>query len=333
MVTLRNLLIGSVLVAPSNVGAQAPAPDDVRAGLKAFFAKTARADGSFQPGIHRDYPGMSDSAYSDLAPTVYAVILHKSLGWKLPHEEKTKAFLLTRQQEDGAFVNVLGTADPKSAQARAYNTTQGLVALHALGVTPRFDPLPVFDSVLKEDYKKMPLYMTSFFPLAYLCAGKTIPAEADRKIRLLMAQADDGYLGEHIASTFHAAHYYRLIGETTPKANAIVKRCLAEQHANGSWFINPGARDRHATFDAVFTLRHLGGGRADVKRAFEKANRWVLSCRNADGGFGHFPGSPSDMDAAFFQVGALVMTGWLAPADPLPRDPHLLGWGHLMPLK
>src|SRR5438105_2158597 len=137
---------------------------------------------------------------------------------------------------------------------------------------------------------------------------------------------------EHIATTLHATHYYRLVVEKTPKAEAIVKRALAEQHANGSWFINPPARDRHATFDAVFTLRHLGAGRDDVKKAFAKTTRWVLSCRNADGGFGHFPGSPSDMDAVFFQVGSLVMTGWLSLADPLPPDPHLLGWGHLMPL-
>jgi hypothetical protein len=26
------------------------------------------------------------------------------------------------------------------------------------------------------------------------------------------------------------------------------------------------------------------------------------------------------------------MAGFLKPADPLPKDPHLLSWGHLMPL-
>src|SRR5262245_8476330 len=177
--------------------------ETVTDGLKQFFAKTARPDGSFQPGVNPDYPGMSDSAYSDLAPTVYAVILHKTFGWELPHEGKTKEFLLARQGADGAFVNGAGTADPRSAQARAYNTTQGMVALRALGLKPRHAPLPVFDAVLKEDYKALPPYMTSFFPLAYLAAGKQIPPEADRKIRALMTQADDGYLHEHVASTFH----------------------------------------------------------------------------------------------------------------------------------
>jgi geranylgeranyl transferase type-2 subunit beta len=321
-------LLFSVL--PQSAPAQQITPKEVQAGLERFFQKTARADGSFQPGVEARHAGMSDSAYSDLAPTVYAVILHKTFGWKLPHEEKTREFLLARQSADGAFFNIAGTADPRSPQARAYNTTQGLVALHALGLKPRYDPLPIFDTVLKEDYKKMPPYMTSFFPLAYLAAGQRIPAEADRKIRALMTQAEDGYLHEHVASTFHAVHYYRLIGEKAPKSESILQRVLKDQHTNGSWFINPPARDRHATFDAVFTLRHLGADRPEVRQAIARAAGWVLTCRNEDGGFGHFPGSTSDMDAVYFQVGTLVMAGWLRAVE-VP-DPHLLGWGHVMPL-
>src|SRR5262245_53529154 len=59
----------------------------VRKGVEFFFAETARADGSFRPGIDPKYYGMSDSAYSDLAPVAYAVILHKTFGWQLPHEK------------------------------------------------------------------------------------------------------------------------------------------------------------------------------------------------------------------------------------------------------
>lgn len=318
-----------IFLAASAVSAEEP--DPVREGLRRFYAKTARPDGSFRPGVDPAYPGMSDSAYSDLAPTVYAVIIHRTFGWKLPHEEKTKEFLLSRQGKDGAFFNVAGTVDPQSSAGRAYNTTQGLVALKALGVRPRYDALPVFDVVLQEDYKKLPPYMTSFFPLAYLAAGKAIPADADRKIKALMTQAEDGYLHEHVASTFHAVHYYRLVGEPTPKGELILKRVLKDQKADGSWMINPPARDRHATFDAVFSLRHLAGDRADVRKAMDRAIDWVLKCQNADGGFGHFPGSTSDADAIYFHIGALVMAGKLQPVAPLPPDPHLLGWGHLMP--
>src|SRR5438094_7660405 len=99
-----------------------PSPDDVLAGLREFFRKTARPDGSFRPGIDPQYPGMSDSAFSDLAPVAYAVVLHKTFGWPLPDEERTRQFLLERQRKDGAFVSAGGTVDPDSAAGRAYNT-------------------------------------------------------------------------------------------------------------------------------------------------------------------------------------------------------------------
>src|SRR5262245_41851567 len=117
-----------------------PLPTELLAGVRDFFIKTARPDGSFRPGIDPDYEGMSDSAASDLAPVAYAVILHKTFGWKLPDEARTREFLLSRQPEDGAFVNVKGTFDPKSPLARVYNTTQAVAALRALGVKPRHDP-------------------------------------------------------------------------------------------------------------------------------------------------------------------------------------------------
>ncbi|HEX4614169.1 MAG TPA: urease accessory UreF family protein, partial [Urbifossiella sp.] len=166
--------------------AAAPAPADVLAGLRGFFARTARPDGSFRPGIDPGYEGMSDSAFSDLAPVAYAVVLHKTFGWPLPDEARTRAFLLARQRADGSFVNAAGTVSPDSPAGRAYNTTMAVMALKGLGARPRHDPLPVFDLVLKADYKELPAYMTSFFPLAYLASGRPIPSAADRKIKALM---------------------------------------------------------------------------------------------------------------------------------------------------
>jgi geranylgeranyl transferase type-2 subunit beta len=185
--------------------------------------------------------------------------------------------------------------------------------------------------VLVEDYKKLPPYTTSFFPLAYRASGKEIPAEADRKIRALMVQDDDGYLHDHVAATFHAVHYHRLIGREVPKANKIVARLLGDQKPDGSWMLNAPSRDRHAAFDAVFTLKHLGGKRDDCAKAIEKAAKWVLSCRNADGGFGHYPGSTSDADAVYFHVGTLVLAGYLKPVEIREEDARVLGWGHVMP--
>jgi geranylgeranyl transferase type-2 subunit beta len=306
-------------------------PEAVLAGLRDFYAKTALPDGSFRAGTDPEYAGNSDSAYSDLAPVVYAVVIHKTFGWDLPHEDRTRELLLSRQREDGAFVNVRGKADPRSAQTRLYNTCQGLVALHALGVKPRHDPRPVLEALLEGDYKKFPAYTTSFFPLAYQAAGHRFPPEADRKVRALLVQADDGYMQDHVAATFHLVHYYRLLGEETPRAGAMVARVLRDQKADGGWNIKAPDWDVHAAFDALFILRQLGKGRPEVQRAMDRATRWLLSCRNTDGGFGHFPGRRSDADAVYFQTGALVMTGFLKPADPPPKDPQLLAWGHLFP--
>ena len=281
---------------------KSPTADEILQGLKDFYRKTARPDGSFQPGIDPQYRGMSDSASSDLAAVTYAVTIHKTFGWKLPHEEKTLEFLLSRQRRERRLVNVAGTVDPESPEGRTYNTTQGLVALHALGRKPRYNPLPVFEAILKEDYKQLPAYSTSFFPLAYLCAGQPIPEKADRGIRALMVRDETGYSNDHVAATFHASHYYRLVEEETPRAKEMVARILRDQKPDGSWFLNMPARDRHATFDAVFTLMHEGKGSPECRAAIAKAAAWALSCRNPDGGFGHFPGSTSDADAAYFQV-------------------------------
>jgi geranylgeranyl transferase type-2 subunit beta len=339
----RSVLLNALVIALSLAG-DSPAddtpsvnkinkikPDEVLAGIRTFFGKTALPDGSFRPGIDPDYKGFSDTGYSDLAAITYAVVLHKTFGWPLPHEAATLDLLLARQQPDGSFFNVRGSADSKSSQARLYNTTQGVVALRALGVKPRHDPLPVFAAVLKEDYKKLPLYTTSFFPLAYLAAGQPFPDVEDKKIRELMVQADDGYVKDHIASTFHLVHYYRLVNENTPQAEAIVARVLRDQKPDGSWLLHRPSWDVHAGFDAVFTLKQLGNDRPDCRRAIDKAAAWTLKCRNADGGFGHFPGYTSDIDAIYFQAGTLVMAGFLKPVDPLPKDPHLLAWGHLFP--
>src|SRR5690349_618740 len=98
-----------------------PGSREVLSGLRKFYAKTSRRDGSFLAGTDPSYRGISDSAYSDLAPVTYAVIIHQTLGWELPKKSKTIQFLLSRQHETGEFFNVAGTVDPKSAEGRAYN--------------------------------------------------------------------------------------------------------------------------------------------------------------------------------------------------------------------
>ena len=144
------------------------------------------------------------------------------------------------------------------------------------------------------------------------------------------SQADDGYLGDHVAATFHMAHFYRLIGQPTPKADRMVARVLHDQKPDGGWNIKQPDWDVHSCFDAIFILRQLGGDDPKVKAAINKGAEWRSGCRNRDGGFGHFPGRPSDMDAVYFQFGTLIQAGLVPGVRRDLPDAQTLGWGHAM---
>ena len=110
----------------------------------------------------------------------------------------------------------------------------------------------------------------------------------------------------------------------------MLARVLRDQKADGGWNIKAPDWDVHACFDAVFILRQLGQGSEAARRAIGKAADWVLSCRNPDGGFGHYPRSHSDMDAVYFQFGTLIQAGRVHSARQGLADAQTLSWGHAM---
>jgi geranylgeranyl transferase type-2 subunit beta len=303
-------------------------------GIRSFIRQVALPDGSFRPGADPAYPGNSDTGLSGIAAPTYATILSTTFGWQLPHPDQTIRFFQSCQREDGAFYAPTGTMDMQSPLAVLYNTVQSVVALRLLGVEARYDPEPVISRFFSEEtFKELPLYTTSFFSLFYCALDKPMPAYADRQMRdyILSEQTEDGYLQDHVAATFHAAHYFRMVGEPTPKAAEMVERVLRDQRDDGSWSLHEPDWDVHACFDALYILRQLGDP-ADtrVQQAMEKATQWILRCRKADGGFSHFPGDdPSDMDAVYFHAGGLVQTGFLPVRSGLQRE-EILGWGHAM---
>jgi hypothetical protein len=143
-------------------------------------------------------------------------------------------------------------------------------------------------------------------------------------------QTDDGYIGGHVASTFHMPHSFRLVGVSTPKADRMVARVLRDQKSSGGWDIKEPDWDVHACFDAVFVLRQLGGDDPKVKAAIDRGADWSLGCRNPDGGFGHFAGRHSDMDAVYLHFGTLIQAGRASGAHTDLPNAHTLGWGHAM---
>lgn len=307
---------------------------EVLNGVKDFLVRVANEDGSFRPGIDPDYSGTSDTGLSGIAAPAYATILSTTFGWELPYPDKTINFFLNCQRSDGAFYAPTGSMDQNGALAKLYNTTQSIVALKLLGQKPDYDPLPVVEYFFQnERFKDLPLYTTSFFPLFYCSLGIPMPDSIDQIMRdyILKEQKEDGYLQNHVAATFHAAHYYRLIGELTPKARNMIERVLTDQKEDGSWHLFEPDWDVHACFDALFILRQLGDQNDQrIQKAYSKAIQWILSCRKTDGGFTHFPDwKNSDVDAVYFQVGGLVEAGYLQPVMGLENE-EILGWGHAM---
>jgi hypothetical protein len=326
-------LAGIAMRAPDRNSASAAEPANLDEETLAFIRRCARADGGYAPSPDPKYKGNSDTSLSDLAGVTYAATLAKTMGWQLPHPKRSIEFIQQHQQPDGAFMSQVGSADLKSNLSVLYSTVQAVVALHALGERPRIDPVDVMSRFfIDKEFQKLPWYTTSFFPLFYAALGKPFPERYDRALRdwQISNQKDDGYLSDHVAATFHMAHYFRLIGQPTPKAAPMVERVLRDQKADGGWNIKAPDWDVHACFDAVFILRQLGAKSDAVRRAIQKGADWALGCRNADGGFGHFPGRHSDLDAVYFQFGTLIQAGRLPAARLDLPDGNTLSWGHAM---
>ena len=298
-----------------------------------FIERCARADGGYSPSPDPQYPGSSDTGESDLAAVTYAATLAKTLGWKLPHPERSVDFIQGHQQPSGVFVSFAGKFNPQEDLAVLYNTTQGVVSLRALGAKPKTDPTHVFDRFFEKGaFQKLPWYTTSFFPLVYAALGKPFPAEQREAItrHMVEKQAADGYLDDHVAATFHMAHFFRLIGEPTPRADAMVKRVLRDQKPDGGWHLKAPDWDVHSCFDAVFILRQLSWSSAPSRAAIERGAQWSAACQNPDGGFGHYPHEHSDMDAVYFQLGTLIQAELIPGANFDLPDGQTLSWGHAM---
>src|SRR5271157_2285380 len=137
--------------------AQAGEPESLAADTLAFIRRCARSDGGYAPSPDPAYPGESDTSLSDLAAVTYAATLARTMGWALPDPDRSVAFIQRRQQPDGSFAHVTGKMDPKSDLAVLYNTVQGVVALRALGASPRIDPSNVPARFFAgEAFKKLP---------------------------------------------------------------------------------------------------------------------------------------------------------------------------------
>ena len=317
--------------APSLAPGGEVAGEQLSALTLAFIRRCAKADGGYAPSPDPTYSGNSDTASSDLAAVTYAAVLARTMAWKLADVDKSARFVHAHQKPDGSFVNLSGKIRPDDPLAVLYNTTQATVALRAMGQRPTLDPAPVMARFFQADeFKKLPWYTTSFFPLFYAAMGRPLPEPYEQALteHLIANQKADGYIQDHVAATFHMAHFFRLIGKPTPRAAEMVARTLHDQKPDGGWNIKDPDWDVHACFDALFILRQLGRDAPRVRAAIARGGAWALRCHNEDGGFGHYPGRHSDMDAVYFNFGSLIQAGMVRTAPLIPADAKALGWGH-----
>jgi hypothetical protein len=63
----------------------------------AFIRRCARTDGGYDPSPDPAYEGNSDTKLSDLAGVTYVATLAKTMGWQLPHPERSIDFIQRRQ--------------------------------------------------------------------------------------------------------------------------------------------------------------------------------------------------------------------------------------------
>jgi len=292
------------------------------------------------PGSRSNYRGAADTALTDLAAPVYGLILEETFGLRVLNRKQTLHFLESRRSRDGLYRSksrVRGRRNP--AHLLLYNTLQALLGLRIIGVNkvPRVglaaSTRAVMSMFRRGAYKHFPPYALDFFSQYFGVVNKPYPPAAQAITNRYLSAYRDGEVYGHVASTFHFVRHARLTGIPINVAPEILAKTLTLQRRDGSFNCMPDpAWDRHATFDGCFIVRQLGsklGWKRSCNRAMQAAGRYALSCRNPDGGFGHFPGKTSDIDAVYFHAGTLVMAGML-PHERIPANlRRVLGWGHV----
>ncbi len=317
--------------------------DAVVLNIGRFILACLREDGGVDPNPDRTYPGRSDTSFSDIAALAYALILEQTFGFRVLDRDKTLSLLRRCRGKDGLYHSIRRfKGKGETPYLRIYNTLQTLLGLRIIrgnvvapeGLAAAIRAVSGFYA--RGDYRKFPPYALDFLGQFHHVVKRPFPARMARAVSSeYLKRYADGEVAGHVASTFHYVRHALLTGQPLPAAPEILRRTLALQRRDGSFNNMPDPDwDVHATFDGCFIVRQLGqrlGWRPDYGRVLNAAGRYALRCRNRDGGFGHFPGCRSDMDAVYFHAGTLVMAGML-PARPQPDDlARVLGWGHVFP--
>src|SRR5919205_213760 len=102
------------------------------------------------------------------------------------------------------------------------------------------------------------------------------PSDSRRPIQLLFGKLDD--MMSRVAAAIDGARQF----------------LFSEQHEDGYWC---GELEADTTLESDYILLHtlLGTG---TQERFQKCANWILRHQNEDGGWGIYPGSPSNISAS-----------------------------------
>lgn len=307
----------------------------------------ADENGGFQASSKFGFLGVADGAVSEIASATYAAEIAQTLGVALPFPDKTAEFIQARQHTDGYFKNLAPLPACTTTSFLLYNTCVAIRGLKALGKSPRYDPRPWMDAYIRQT-KTPGDYEADFYANSYAALEDEMKPDCERKLAdylLNFQDTDTGWLispglkkagypfERNNPLTFHAARFFHLAGKRIPMGEKIADTFLKVQENDGSWKLG----GVHGTFDACVTLRMLFDDQLKYKGAIGHAAVWALACQQEDGGFNHFGGkaiegyidnAPSEMDACYFHVATLVMSGNLSTR--VGCDNNWIGWGHTL---
>jgi len=304
----------------------------------------ADVNGGFQASLKHNYLGVADGAVSEIAPAVYAAEIAQTLDVPLPFLDKTAEFIQVRQHPDGYFRNLAPLPGWPTTSLLLYNTCVAIRGLKSLGKNPLYDPRPWLDAYVSK-MEKPGDYEADFYANSYAALEDEMKPDCERKLSDYLLNFQDRDTGWLISAagyplfernnpfTFHAARFFHLAGKRIPMGEKIADTFLRVQENDGSWKLG----GVHGTFDACVTLRMLFDDESKYRGAIERAAGWALTCQQEDGGFNHFGGkaiegfvdnAPSEMDACYFHIATLVMSGNLSAK--LEGNNNWIGWGHTL---
>jgi hypothetical protein len=282
------LLPALLVVVPAFATAQTP--DTPAAAVKFFSGLYDPSTGGFQ-----ETPG----GRPEVRPTLTANRVFKYLGGTHPDKDKSAAFIMSRYDPaTGGFSNPGDKPD--------FSTTQlGVLAALEHGL-PKEKFVKAMD-YLKENAKTFEEIRVGAAAVE-VWGVKECPFDIQPWLKVgdeYAASLTAGKMPHGARETGSLAAFRLRLGQPLPHRSGVVEALRAGQRPDGAW----GKTDE-TTSDVETTYRVMRAFMLLKEKPKDPAGvrKFLMSCRNADGGFGTNPGQPSSASGTYFYA---IVSKWL----------------------